>query len=221
MRQQGAVKYCEMLCIHELILIMKDRIVLATGNSGKINEFKALLSSSNCIPQRDLGIRDADETGLTFIENALLKARHASRISNMPAIADDSGLVVPALQGQPGIYSSRFSGEHATAQDNIKHLIKLLQTQSISTETEAYFYCVIVYIQHADDPTPLFGTGRLDGHIVTNPTGTHGFGYDPIFYLSEYDCTLAELPAVTKNTLSHRAQALEALIKQGNLKWTK
>jgi len=188
---------------------MKDRIVLATGNSGKINEFKALLQSKHCIPQRDLGISDADETGLTFIENALIKARHASRMSNMPAIADDSGLVVPALQGQPGIYSSRFAGEHATDQDNIKHLLKLLQTQT--TPIKAYFYCVIVFIQHADDPTPLFGTGRLDGHIVTNPAGTHGFGYDPIFYLSDYNCTLAELPAETKNTLSHRARALEAL----------
>lgn len=192
---------------------MKDRIVLATGNSGKINEFKALLPSKNCILQRDLNISDADETGLTFIENALIKARHASRISNMPAIADDSGLVVPALQGRPGIYSSRFAGEHATDQDNIKHLLKLLQEQGISTASkiDAYFYCVIVFIQHADDPTPLFGTGRLDGQIVTHPTGTHGFGYDPIFYLSEYDCTLAELPAETKNTLSHRARALQAL----------
>jgi|TARA_R110000868_G_scaffold389702_1_gene659037 XTP/dITP diphosphohydrolase len=189
--------------------MINNSIILATGNSGKINEFKALLSSKHCIPQGDLGINDADETGLTFIENALIKARHASRISNMPAIADDSGLVVPALQGRPGIYSSRFAGEHATDQENIKHLLKLLQTQT--TPIKAYFYCVIVFIQHADDPTPLFGTGRLDGHIVTNPTGTHGFGYDPIFYLSEYDCTLAELPATIKNTLSHRARALEAL----------
>jgi XTP/dITP diphosphohydrolase len=188
---------------------MKNPIILATGNPGKIKEFQALLPSKKCISQRDLGICDADETGLTFIENALLKARHASRISNMPAIADDSGLVVPVLHGQPGIYSSRFAGEHATDQDNIKHLLELLQTQT--TPVEAFFYCAIVFIQHADDPTPLFGTGRLNGHIVSSPKGTHGFGYDPIFYLSEYDCTLAELPAATKNTLSHRARALQAL----------
>jgi len=188
---------------------MKNPIILATGNPGKIKEFQALLPSKNCISQRDLGICDADETGLTFIENALLKARHASRISNMPAIADDSGLVVPVLHGQPGIYSSRFAGEHATDQDNIKHLLELLQTQT--TPVDAFFYCAIVFIQHADDPTPLFGTGRLNGHIVSSPKGTHGFGYDPIFYLSEYDCTLAELPAATKNTLSHRARALQAL----------
>jgi XTP/dITP diphosphohydrolase len=192
-------------------MLKKDSIVLATGNIGKINEFKALLQSKPCIPQRALGINDADETGLTFIENALIKARHASRISNMPAIADDSGLVVPALQDRPGIYSSRFAGDQATDQDNINHLLKLLKNQTNTTKIDAYFYCVIVFIQHADDPTPLFGTGRLDGHIVTNPTGTHGFGYDPIFYLKEYDCTLAELPAAIKNTLSHRAQALKAL----------
>ncbi|NCT57297.1 MAG: RdgB/HAM1 family non-canonical purine NTP pyrophosphatase [Legionella sp.] len=190
---------------------MKNRIVLATGNSGKINEFKALLQSKHCIPQRDLGIDDADETGLTFLENALIKARHASRISNIPAIADDSGLVVPALQGKPGIYSSRFAGEQATDQDNIKYLLKLLKNQTNSTEVDAYFYCVIVYMQHADDPTPLFGTGRLDGQIVFNSEGTYGFGYDPVFYLKEYGCTLAELPATTKNTLSHRARALKTL----------
>lgn len=200
--------------------MLNNSIILATGNSGKINELKALLPSKHCIPQRDLGIHDADETGLTFIENALIKARHASRISKMPVIADDSGLVVPALQGKPGIYSSRFAGEQATDQDNIKYLIKLLENQANSIEIDAYFYCVVVYMQHADDPTPLLGTGRLDGQIVLTPQGTHGFGYDPIFYLKQYDCTLAELPAAIKNTLSHRAQALQGLLNKMLLRTT-
>ena len=132
--------------------MMKDAIILATGNSGKIKELKALLSSKHCISQGDLGICEADETGLTFIENALLKARHASHLSNMPAIADDSGLVVPVLGGRPGIYSSRFAGENATEQDNIRHLLSLLKAQT--TPTEAFFYCAVVYLRHADDPTP-------------------------------------------------------------------
>jgi len=191
---------------------MKKSIILATSNPGKIKEFKALLPSKNCIPQRDLDIHDADETGLTFIENALLKARHASRLSSMPAIADDSGLVVPVLHGQPGIYSSRFAGKNATDQDNIEYLLQQLQTQTMPVE--AFFYCVIVFIQHPDDPTPLFGAGKLNGHIVPTPKGTHGFGYDPIFYLSKYDCTLAELSATSKNTISHRARALKALAEQ-------
>jgi len=194
---------------------MKNSIVLATSNPGKIKEFRALLASKNCIPQQDLNISDADETGKTFIENALLKARHASRISNMPAIADDSGLVVPSLGGQPGIYSARFAGEHATSQDNIKHLLNLLKTTTPDdTHPKAFFYCAIAFVQHADDPTPVFGTGTLMGHIVSTPTGTHGFGYDPIFYLAEHLCTLAELPADIKNTLSHRSRALKALLAQ-------
>lgn len=194
---------------------MKNSIVLATSNSGKIKEFRALLTSKNCIPQQDLDISDADETGKTFIENALLKARHASRISNMPAIADDSGLVVPSLNGQPGIYSSRFAGEHATDQENIKHLLDLIKTTTPDdTHPTAFFYCAIVLVQHADDPTPLFGTGALIGHLVSTPQGSHGFGYDPIFYLPEHNCTLAELSADIKNTLSHRARALKALTLQ-------
>ena len=191
---------------------MKHSIVLATSNPGKIKEFRALLSSRDCIPQSDLDIGDADETGCTFIENALLKARHASRISNMPAIADDSGLVVPVLKGQPGIYSSRFAGEQTTDQDNIKYLLNLLQAMpQHEARPQAFFYCAIVFIQHADDPTPVFGTGILKGEIVPAPQGSHGFGYDPIFYLPEHHCTLAELSSAKKNTLSHRARALQAL----------
>ena len=202
--------------------MMEDPIVLATGNLGKIEEFRSLLSPRHCIPQSDLDISDVEETGKTFIENALLKARHASFISNMPAIADDSGLVIPALGGKPGIYSSRFAGEHATDQDNIKQVLKLLRAKSPHDAThKAFFYCAIVLIEYGDDPTPLFGTGSLEGEIVFTPKGSYGFGYDPIFYLPEYECTLAELSLTIKNTLSHRARALQALAEQSdNLKTT-
>jgi XTP/dITP diphosphohydrolase len=197
-------------------IIMNDSIIIATSNVGKIKEFRALLSSKKCIPQGELNITDADETGCTFVENALIKARHASRVSNMPAIADDSGLVIPILNGQPGIYSSRFAGEHATDQDNIARVLSLLQKalpnqNQNNNLPDAFFYCAIALIQHADDPTPLFGTGILKGKIVTNPKGTDGFGYDPIFYLPEYECTLAELSSTQKNAISHRARALQAL----------
>lgn len=194
---------------------MKDSIILATSNPGKIKEFRALLSPRACIPQKDLNISDADETGHTFIENALLKARHASHISNMPAMADDSGLVIPALQGKPGIYSSRFAGLHATDEENITHVLDLLQDSfEQDTPIGAFFYSAIVFIQHEDDPTPLVGTGRMDGYIISSPRGTNGFGYDPIFYLPEQGCTLAQVSADIKNTFSHRARALQALSRQ-------
>lgn len=192
---------------------MDEPIVLATGNAGKIEEFRALLSPRKCIPQRDLNISDAAETGSTFIENALLKAQHASRVSNKPALADDSGLVIPALDGQPGIYSSRFAGEHATDQENIELVFERLRAISkLDAHPEAFFYCVVVLIQHADDPTPAFGIGRLSGHLVSTPKGEHGFGYSPIFYVPEHQCTLAELPVAAKNKISHRAGALQDLL---------
>ncbi len=197
---------------------MRDRvdnkIILATGNTGKIKEFRALLSPKTCILQSELGITTPDETGCTFIENALLKARHASRLSKLPAIADDSGLVVPALKGHPGIYSSRFAGSDATDEDNMKHLLQRLKKEAPhEVAPKAFFYCAIVFIQHADDPTPLLGVGRLNGEIIPTPKGEHGFGYDPIFYLPMAACTLAELPREEKNTLSHRARAVKALIQ--------
>ncbi len=193
---------------------MEDTIVLATSNPGKIKEFEALLAPRKCILQSELNISSADETGSTFIENALLKARYASRIAKKPAIADDSGLVVPVLNGEPGIYSSRFAGEHATDKDNINHLLERLKAVTEpGTRPSAFFYCAIVFIQHADDPTPIFGVGRLDGEIVRTPQGSQGFGYDPVFYLPEYQCTMAELSKEQKNTISHRARALRALRK--------
>lgn len=197
--------------------MIENAIILATSNTGKIKEFRSLLSSKTCIPQGELDITDADETGSTFIENALLKARHASRISNRPAIADDSGLVIPVLKGQPGIYSSRFAGEDASDQENITRVLKLLENiapHEANKQPDAFFYCAIVLIKHADDPTPLLGTGILKGKIVTTPKGTDGFGYDPIFYLPEYECTLAELSSTQKNAISHRSRALQALLSE-------
>lgn len=191
---------------------MTNNIVLATSNQGKIKEIQSILASLNCIPQKDLSITDAEETGTTFIENALLKARHASRESNMPALADDSGLVIPALNGRPGIYSSRFAGAKATDNDNINQVLTELDAQSLKS-APAFFYCVVVMVEHADTPTPIFGVGQFDGEVITTPSGAHGFGYDPIFYLPAYQCTLAELSATEKNKLSHRAQALKALVE--------
>ncbi|HIG0326738.1 TPA: RdgB/HAM1 family non-canonical purine NTP pyrophosphatase [Legionella pneumophila] len=188
---------------------MKE-IILATSNLGKIKEFEQLLAPTICIPQADLGISDAEETGLSFIENAILKARHASSLANKPALADDSGLVVPSLNGEPGIYSARYAGIKANDEDNIQLLLRKMADLS-QEQRQAYFYCAIALIQHAKDPTPLITTGVFHGVISTKPSGTNGFGYDPIFYLNEYRCTAAELPAKIKNRISHRAKALNQL----------
>lgn len=185
-------------------------LILATGNKGKIAELQALLAPIDCIPQQQFNISDAEETGLSFIENALIKARHASRISQKPALADDSGLVVNALLGKPGIYSARFAGTHASDVDNIHHLLNQL-TGVPSSARQAFFYCALVLVMHADDPTPLIATGTLHGMIDVELRGHQGFGYDPVFYLPEHQCTLAELSAAEKNRISHRATALKKL----------
>lgn len=188
-----------------------QELVLATSNPGKIAELQAMLPTFRCIPQATLDINDADETGLSFIENALIKARHASLVSNKPALADDSGLVVPALGGEPGIYSARFAGKNASSQDNIDLLLTRL-TQIPTMQRYAFFYCAIVYIEYASDPTPLIATGRLTGVISKEPQGKKGFGYDSIFYLPDYQCTAAQLPTDIKNKISHRAIALQHLL---------
>lgn len=188
---------------------MKE-IILATSNAGKIKELQALLAPTQCLSQIDLDISSADETGLSFIENALIKARHASNIAKKPALADDSGLVVPALNGEPGLYSARFAGLEASDLENMQ----LLLTKMASFEgqaREAYFYCAIALVQNETDPTPLFATGLFKGIITTAPAGEEGFGYDPIFYVPEYQCTAAQLPKAIKNQISHRAKALEQL----------
>ena len=191
---------------------MKE-IILATGNKGKIAELEAILAPIHCISQDKLGIGSVEETGLSFIENALLKARFASRIADKPALADDSGLVVAALHGEPGIYSARYAGDQATDADNIAQLLKNLASTP-ENRRQAYFFCAIALVQHANDPTPIIACGRMSGLITTHPSGEHGFGYDPIFYLPSHQCTAAQLPAKIKNTLSHRAKALEHLRQQ-------
>lgn len=191
---------------------MKE-IILATGNKGKIAELEAILAPIHCISQDKLGIGSVEETGLSFIENALLKARFASRIANKPALADDSGLVVAALHGEPGIYSARYAGDQATDADNIALLLKNLENTP-ENQRQAYFFCAIALVQHANDPTPIIACGRLSGLITTRPDGEHGFGYDPVFYIPSHQCTAAQLPAKIKNTISHRAKALEHLRQQ-------
>jgi len=188
---------------------MKE-IVLATSNSGKIAELQAMLSPLVCIPQSDLEIGDVAETGLSFIENAIIKARHASALSGMPALADDSGLVVEALQGRPGIYSSRFAGEKATDETNIDALLLALNGV-VDQARQAYFYCAIALVRHGNDPTPVIVSGQLHGVISKTRSGCAGFGYDPVFYLPKWGCTLAELSSEQKNKISHRAQALGQL----------
>lgn len=188
-------------------------LILATSNSGKIQEFRHLLAPIHCIPQEELHVTSVPETKITFIENALLKARHASASGKAPALADDSGLVVPALGGEPGIYSARYAGETATSQDNNALLLEKLKAIP-RNQWQAYFYCVLVLVLHPQDPTPMIAYGKIEGLITDTPLGGHGFGYDPIFYLPNYRCTMAELAIENKNTISHRAHALQQLKKQ-------
>lgn len=189
-------------------------VVLASNNQGKVREFAALLADFGyeVINQGQLHVPEAQETGLSFIENALLKARHASRLTGLPALADDSGLVVHALKGAPGIYSARFAG---TPTNDAANNAKLLQALAdVPTEQRtAHFHCCLAWVDHADDPTPLIAEARWQGRILTAPQGNQGFGYDPLFYVPEHDCTAAQMDKALKNQLSHRAQALK-LLKQ-------
>ena len=187
-----------------------DTLILATGSTGKITELRALLSPIHCISQRELHIIDAEETGLTFLENAIIKARHASTHSQYPALADDSGLVIDALNGRPGIYSARFSGAKASDAENIDAVLSLMSEVEAPKRT-AYFFCAMALMKYADDPTPIIACGRLDGFITLEPKGAQGFGYDPIFFLPQYNCTLAQLGLDIKNQISHRARALHVL----------
>jgi len=190
-----------------------QKIVLASNNKGKVREFGQMLSmiDMEVLPQATFNIEDADETGLTFVENAIIKARHASAIAELPAIADDSGLEVDALKGAPGIYSARYSGEGATDEKNLLKLLGALKDVPEEKRT-ARFQCVLVYMRHAEDPTPIICQGTWEGIIITKPQGENGFGYDPIFYVPEYNCTSAQLSSEQKNKLSHRGIALKALV---------
>lgn len=191
---------------------MSARIILATGNSGKVREIQAVLGEYgiNVQPQSDFGVPEADETGLSFVENAIIKARNACEHTGLPAIADDSGIEVDFLNGQPGIYSSRFAGEAGNDQANNEKLLHALAGQPESRRT-ARFQCVIVYMRHASDPTPIICQGTWEGQIARSLSGNNGFGYDPLFLVPSHHCTAAELDASTKNSISHRGQAISKL----------
>ncbi|EMF7614955.1 RdgB/HAM1 family non-canonical purine NTP pyrophosphatase [Providencia stuartii] len=190
-----------------------QKVVLATGNPGKVNELADLLRDfgMDIVAQTSLGVESAEETGLTFIENAILKARHASQQTGLPAIADDSGISVDALGGAPGIYSARYAGEEATDEQNLHKLLDAMKSVP-DGERQAQFNCVLVYLRHAEDPTPLVFHGRWYGIITHEPSGQGGFGYDPIFYVPELNCTSAELTKSEKQAISHRGKALAMLL---------
>ena len=190
-----------------------QRIVLASNNPGKAREMQALLGGVQIalVPQTLYYVPDVAETGLTFVENALIKARHACEHTGLAAIADDSGLEVDALAGEPGIYSARYAGEDADDTANNRRLLDELIDVPTS-ERQARYICIIGYLRHPRDPDPLICRGTWEGRIVECPRGTNGFGYDPLFYLPELECTAAELDAPTKNRISHRGQALRALL---------
>lgn len=194
-----------------------NSLVLASGNAGKIKELQALLPAYTLIPQTQFNVSEIAETGTTFVENAILKARHAAKISNLPAIADDSGLVVSALNDAPAIYSARYAGEKATDAENIAKVLRELDGVPL-THRQAYFFCVLVLMRHANDPCPIIAQGRWDGYILEHPCGENGFGYDPIFGVPTHHCSAAELPFDIKNSLSHRAQALVQLQQALNLR---
>jgi len=186
------------------------RYVLASDNEHKTHEIRDLLPTQvQLLKQSDFHIESAAETGLTFIENALLKARHATAASGLPAIADDSGLEVDALSGRPGIYSSRFAGEQATDSENVQKLLTEMVSSAIRS---ARFRCVMVMLRHEFDPAPVIAEGTLEGEILNETRGNSGFGYDPVFFLPDRNKTVAELPLSEKNRISHRAQALQKLI---------
>lgn len=190
------------------------QVVLATGNNGKVRELACLLADFglNVVAQTELGVSSADETGLTFIENAIIKARHAAQVTGLPAIADDSGLAVDALGGAPGIYSARYAGEEATDQQNLEKLLVALKDVP-DTERQAQFHCVLVYMRHAEDPTPLVFHGSWDGIIARTPAGEGGFGYDPIFFVPSEGRTASQLSREEKSAISHRGQALKLLLE--------
>lgn len=194
-------------------------IVLASHNAGKLEEFRELFLNTPVIMHSlsDYCAEDAEETGLTFIENAILKARYGCQKTELPCIADDSGLVVPALQGAPGIYSARYAGVHGNMSANIEKLLNEMRDVP-EGKRQAFFICVLVYMSHADDPTPLFAEGRCYGQITTRPSGGRGYGYDPVLFLPERNCTMAELSFQEKNKISHRGVAMQKLLEKLSLK---
>ena len=192
-----------------------QRVVLASSNAGKLREMSALLAplGLELLPQSSLGVHSAAETGTTFIENALIKARHAAQETHLPAISDDSGIEVDALGGRPGVYSARFAGENASDQDNLHKL--LAELHDVPAEfRQARYHCVIVFVRTANDPEPIIAHGKWEGRITTEPRGSGGFGYDPIFQPAGLHGTAAQLSPDEKNKISHRAHALLALVAE-------
>ena len=185
------------------------RIVLATGNPAKVNEFAAILQDDQLVlrPQSDFGVPNVAETGLSFVENAIIKARNAAAHTGQPAIADDSGLEVDALNGAPGIYSARYAGAGSSSEDNNRKLLRALEGLP-DAERTARFICLIVYLRHADDPTPVIAQGVWEGRILNEPLGDNGFGYDPVFFVPSHDCSSVLLKPEEKNRISHRGIAL-------------
>ena len=197
---------------------MTQRLILASNNAGKLKEFAQLLGpiGFELHPQGEFNVPEAEEPFGTFVENALQKARHAARLTGLPALADDSGVCVNALGGAPGVYSARFAGEPKSDARNNEKLIADLAGHA---DKSAYYYCVLVYVRHADDPQPVIADGVWRGQIVDAPRGSNGFGYDPYFLLPDFGRTAAELEPHEKNAVSHRGQALRALVdKLGKLK---
>ncbi len=194
---------------------MFKKIVLATGNPGKVKELQSLLAplSIEVVPQSEFDVPEAAETGTTFVENAIIKARNAAKYTGLPAIADDSGLAVDALGGQPGVYSARYAGPEASDADNIHKLLNALQSTPKQQRT-ARFHCVLVLMQNENDPTPLISHGSWEGEILEQVTGDGGFGYDPVFWVQEKQRSAAQLLKAEKNALSHRGKALAQLIQQ-------
>ena len=187
------------------------KIILATSNLGKVRELNSMLDGHyDVVSQTDMEVEEVPETGASFVENALIKARNASSQSKLPALADDSGLVVDSLNGEPGIYSARYAGENATDEDNI---VKLLARMDDEDNRSARFWCAMVYVRYGNDPEPVIVEKSWEGQILRELKGSNGFGYDPIFYLPELNCTSAQLSAEEKNRISHRGQALKEILK--------
>ena len=193
---------------------MIEKLVLASGNQGKLREFSQLFADKNIqvIPQNEFDTIEAEETGLSFVENAILKARNACKFSGLPALADDSGLEVDALQGAPGIYSARYAGSDASDKENYLKLLEALKNVP-KEKRSARFQCVLVYMRHENDPTPQVFQGHWEGEILTAPSGDEGFGYDPVFFVPSENCSSAELSKEIKNALSHRGQAIQELLR--------
>jgi len=194
---------------------MAKKIVLASGNAGKLREFQQLLSGCGfeVVPQSDFNVSNVAETGTTFVENAIIKARHACKETGLPAIADDSGIEVDALNGRPGVYSARYSGDGATDESNNQKLLQELAGVPTEQRTARY-HAVLAYMRHADDPTPILCHGTWEGIILTEPRGEGGFGYDPLFFVPTHNCASAELDKAEKNRISHRGKAMRELLQK-------